>query len=555
MALHLLAIDPDRLRGLWLRARAGPVRDLTLGALAPLAPKKLHPFTSEEALSGGLDLATTLARGTLSLRTGLLAQGGVLALTMAERCPQALAARLGQGLDDDRRLSLVAMDEAAEDGEGLPPALIDRLALFLDLDGLMWSDRRALALNTARIAAAQAHLADVDCAGALARLVRVAAQLGIDSLRAPLLALAAARAHAAWRGSGAVSEEDLEVSVALTLAHRATVLPEDTAPQDETTEPPPPPEPPEEAPDDTPPESPDTPESMDIPEDILVAAAHAALPPGLLAQLQAAQMARTAPGGTGAGAQRRTLMRGRPLPSRPGRPGSGARVDVIATLRQAAPWQRMRRAQFPARADARLILLPSDLRIRRYQDRSDRLLVFIVDASGSTALARLAEAKGAVELMLAEAYSSRDHVALVSFRGRAADLSLPPTRALVQAKRGLAGLPGGGATPLADALRLALATALRARRQGMSPTLAFLTDGRGNITLDGAADRPRAASEAALLARTIAAARIPSLMVDTSARVRPDLGQLAATMGARLIALPRGDAQGLSTVLSAALEG
>ena len=84
-----------------------------------------------------------------------------------------------------------------------------------------------------------------------------------------------------------------------------------------------------------------------IPDDLLIDAALAALPPGLLARLQAAKAARAGAGNSGAGAVRKSLARGRPIPSRPGKPGSGARVDVIATLRQAAPWQPMRRAARP----------------------------------------------------------------------------------------------------------------------------------------------------------------------------------------------------------------
>jgi magnesium chelatase subunit D len=88
-----------------------------------------------------------------------------------------------------------------------------------------------------------------------------------------------------------------------------------------------------------------------------------------------------------------------------------------------------------------------DLRVRRFQTRAEVLTIFAVDASGSSALARLAEAKGAVELLLAEAYVKRAQVALIAFRGTGAELLLPPTRSLARARRLLAELPGGAAAP------------------------------------------------------------------------------------------------------------
>ena len=323
--------------------------------------------------------------------------------------------------------------------------------------------------------------------------------------------------------------------------------PPDDAPPDDT---PSPPEPPENDPEEGRDREQQEPQ---LPDDLLIDAAFAALPPGLLARLQAAKAARVGAGNSGAGAVRKSLARGRPIPSRPGKPGSGARVDVIATLRQAAPWQAMRRAARPDAPADRLLLMPDDIRIKRYRDRTDRVLIFVVDASGSAAVARLAEAKGAVEIMLAEAYSARDHVALVTFRGDTAELALPPTRSLVQAKRRLAGLPGGGATPLAGAMQVAFEAALQARARGMAPTLAFLTDGRGNIALDGTANRAQAAEDATTLARAIAARAIPALVIDTSLRPKPQLSDLAATMKATRIALPRADARAMATTLGAAL--
>lgn len=170
-------------------------------------------------------------------------------------------------------------------------------------------------------------------------------------------------------------------------------------------------------------------------------------------------------------------------------------------------------------------------------------------------MSRLGEAKGAVELLLAEAYARRDHVALITFRGIAADVLLPPTRSLVQTKRRLASLPGGGGTPLAAGLKAAGELAMQARSRGLSPTLAMLTDGRANIALDGTADRLRAATDAETLARLIRAQGIPGLVLDMSARPQDTLRALAAQMGAPYLPLPRADAKRLSGAISSALEG
>jgi len=548
-ALALLAIDPGGLGGLWLRARSGPVRDAAVAALPvlPLPLRRIHPGIGDEQLFGGVDLAATLAEGRLVARRGLLAQPSAFVLPMAERCGAGLAARMAGALDAHSH-ALIALDEGAEPDETLPAALTDRLAFHVDLSGLGWQDCPGLVFDAADLAAARARLGAVRLPDHAAEdLVAVALRLGIASLRAPLLAARAARAEAALAGRAVAAVEDLTRAVELVLAPRATRFPEEEAPGEEP--PPPEPEAPEPPPDG---DGEDRDSPAEIPQEILLEAAKALLPPDLLARLGMAKPARGAKG-SGAGAARKGNRRGRPLPSRPGRPGGEARVDLVATLRQAAPWQPLRRAQ--ARDPHRpLHIRMGDIRLRRFEEKSDRLLIFAVDASGSAAFARLAEAKGAVELLLAEAYARRDHVALVAFRGAEAELLLPPTRSLVQTKKRLAALPGGGGTPLAAGLRAALTLALQARGRGMSPTLALMTDGRANIALDGAANRAQAAEDATAMARAIRAQGVPALVIDMGARPEAQLRTLAAEMAGPYLALPRADAGRLSAAVSAALE-
>jgi magnesium chelatase subunit D len=190
--------------------------------------------------------------------------------------------------------------------------------------------------------------------------------------------------------------------------------------------------------------------------------------------------------------------------------------------------------------------------VRRYKSQPRATTVFVVDASGSAALNRLAEAKGAVELMLGECYIRRDQVALLAFRGTTAELLLPPTGALARARRCLGSLPGGGGTPLAAGMEAASALAETLRRQGETPKLVLLTDGRANVALDGVMDRSRAMADAERVARRLRASGLPVLVIDISPRPQPEAARIAAAMGARCLALPRADAAALNRAVRAA---
>lgn len=554
LALACFALDPAALGGIWLRARVGPVRDRVQDALHTalqgLNLRRIHPGIGDDALFGGVDLSATLAEGRVVRTRGLLGDPAVLVMPMAERVKPGLAARLAAALDARKGLSLIALDEGAEPEERLPSALADRLAIHLDLAQQGLTASPELALDMEALAEARALLPRVTVPdSAIAELAEVAARLGIGSLRAPLQALAVARASAALSGEDCVESADLLLAVELVLAPRATQIPEteQSAPEDS----------PEDAPE-PPPEAEDKPETeqdedrIDLPPaEMLLEAAKAMLPPDLLARLAAGRAARSSPSASGSGAAKKGNHRGRPLPSRAGRPGGDARVDLVATLRAAAPWQPMRRklADQPDRLHIRM----SDIRLRQFEETSDRAIIFVVDASGSAALARLGEAKGAVELLLGEAYARRDHVALVAFRGEGAEVLLPPTRSLVQTKRRLSQLPGGGGTPLAAGLKAALELALLAQGKGMTPSVALLTDGRANVDLSGSADRAQAGEDATAMARAIRARGWPAIVIDTGLRPTRGLDALAREMGAPYLPLPRADARSLSAAVDASL--
>ncbi|MGB5830747.1 MAG: VWA domain-containing protein, partial [Thiohalocapsa sp.] len=224
------------------------------------------------------------------------------------------------------------------------------------------------------------------------------------------------------------------------------------------------------------------------------------------------------------------------------------------TLRAAAPWQRLRRAERESAGKGADILVEvrhDDFRVTRYKQRSETTTIFVVDASGSAALHRLAEAKGAVELLLADCYVRRDRVAMIAFRGPGAELLLPPTRSLVRAKRGLAGLPGGGGTPLACGIDAAVDLADGVQRRGGTPVVVLLTDGRANVTRDGIGGRAQATEDATSSARAFRVAELKALVVDMSPRPRPDAEKLAREMGAVYLPLPHANAAALSSAVQA----
>ena len=280
-------------------------------------------------------------------------------------------------------------------------------------------------------------------------------------------------------------------------------------------------------------------------EDRLIATTQASLPAGLLASLPGLERAR-APGRVGALSSSPRF--GRPIGSRPGEPRGGARLDLIGTLRAAAPWQKLRRATAKHR-HASIHVHADDLRVSRLRQRAGTATLFVIDASGSSALHRLAEAKGAVNLLLADCYVRRDQVAVIAFRGRGAEVLLPPTRSLVRAKRSLAALPGGGGTPLAAGLEAAGRMAAQVRRAGASPVIVLLTDGRANIARDGEPGRARAEADALLAARQLRGMRLTALVVDTSPQPAAAALRLAREMDARYRALPHAGSAELSAVV------
>ena len=592
----LFAVDPVGLGGVALRSPACENRDQWLALLKSLLPtqtplRRVPLNIHDTALLGGLDLGATLQAGKPIALKGLLSQadGGVLVLAMAERMSLSSAARFGRvldtgmvalqrdGLDTSAKasLGLVALDEGASDDEQMPAGLADRLAFRLlmgaqdeDEEGPEWTAQEVL---NARQRLSQVKIDDE----AVQALCAAALALGIDSLRASVFAVRVARAAAALAGSNTVEEEHTGVAARLVLAPRATRLPPAAPPENEAQDTPAEnQEPPEPVPE--PPSEPDSPDAENkdeshadgdqeekqnedpgLPEnlaELVLEAAQAAIPSGLLASLKIGQLQRAkTPTSGSAGALQKNALRGRPVGARKGEPRSGQRINVLETLRAAAPWQKLRQRQ-QSLSDGqkqRIVVRKEDFHVTRFRQSGQTTTVFVVDASGSSALHRLAEAKGAVELLLADCYVRRDSVAVLAFRGQTAELILPPTRSLARAKRSLAGLPGGGGTPLSHAIDASMLLADQLRKKGETPIVVLLTDGKGNIARDGRPGRAQAAADALASATEMRLRGFSTLLVDTSPQAQEAAKNLAKAMGAQYLALPYAGANSLNQAVRA----
>ncbi|MFE0637025.1 putative cobaltochelatase [Streptomyces sp. NPDC058866] len=441
----------------------------------------------------------------------------------------------------------------------------------------------------ARVTAARALLPQVRLGdNALLQIAATCAGFEVDGMRADIVMARTATALAAWAGRTAVLKEDVRQAALLALPHRrrrnpfdAPGLDEDRLdeildqfpdedPQDDPDpEPEPEPDPdPEPGPDGGPenPQGPDdgggpdgggVPPQGGGPQDAQPPAQQPAEAPAAppeaapqppageaggpeQAAVRAAEPFRTrmlsVPGlGEGAAGRRSRARTAHGRTTGAQRPrGQLTKLHLAATVHAAAPHQKAR-----GRSGRGLLIRKDDLRQATREGREGNLVLFVVDASGSMAARqRMSAVKGAVLSLLLDAYQRRDKVGLVTFRGAAAELALPPTSSVDAAAARLEKLPTGGRAPRGPGQREGPEVGRKARRGDPSrrPLLVVVTDGRATSAGSAGGD-PRELT--ARSARLLAADGVASVVVDCeSGPVRLGLaGALAAELGGPAVTL------------------
>ncbi|MBM4831597.1 putative cobaltochelatase [Actinospica acidiphila] len=556
------------------------------GASRPARMVELPVGASEDRLVGALDIERALAEGVKAFEPGLLAAAhrGILYVDEVNLLHDHLvdllldAAAMGASYVEREGVSvrhaarfLLVGTMNPEEGE-LRPQLLDRFGLTVEVSAsrepdqrvevvrrrlaydddpagfaARWADEEAAVRQ--RIVAARELLPSVRLGdGALRQIAATCAAFEVDGMRADIVMARTATALAAWAGRTDVLAEDVRQAALLALPHRrrrnpfdAPGLDEDKL--DETLE--------EFSGDDDPDgdgggpgggggrPQPDEGPAGDGADAARPAEGEGEPAPGGAGEqspVRAAEPFRakvlSVPGIGEGVAGRRSRARtehGRTTGAR--RPqGTLTKLHLAATVQAAAPHQRAR-----GRSGRGLVVRRDDLRQATREGREGNLVLFVVDASGSMAARqRMSAVKGAVLSLLLDAYQRRDKVGLVTFRGSAADVALPPTSSVDAAAARLESLPTGGRTPLAAGLLKAhdVLRVERLRDPARRALVVVVTDGR-------ATGGPEPVAMASRAARLFAADGIASVVVDCeSGPVRLGLaGRLAGELGGTAVTL------------------
>ena len=537
------SIDPS-LGSLSIKANYSSVRDAflsnLLSLLKPKRLKKIYPFQNPTDFTNSINMIDTLTLGMPKYNEDIFSSDNIaLILTNTEKMEKGLAKFLSDKIKNNKNKFFIALDES-EGNEMSRANLSDYIIFSVNLGGTRYKDLKKVSINRKKIVEARRNLATVQVnKKILDYLIASAEMFSISNMHTIFSTLKVAKSLCVYKGNKSVSREDITLAISLSMIHKAKQIPEfqqeekAKAPEQEQLR------------DDNESKA-DNSELSNENKKMLIDALKISLPSNLIESLLSKNSQIISLGeSAGSGEKNNNFSAGRPIPPVNRKYSSDKKIDLMATLTKAIPWQKIRSSSV-TKKNRKIIIYPQDIMIKRFEKQSERLLIFLVDASGSNAIGRLAEAKGAIEILLSDAYAKRDNVALISFSGLKADPLLLPTKSLVTAKKKLSSLPGGGATPLANGLLEAFNMAEAARPRNITPIIILLSDGRGNMSLDGVGDRVKSIRDTKYVASLIKRNAISNIFIDTSRRKTQMADELARELNGHYFQLPMANSSTIS---------
>lgn len=511
LALILSAINP-RIGGVLIAGPRGSAKSTLARGLAGVMPQHDAldtPFVTlplgatEDRLLGSLDIDAVLNDKHVRFQAGLLAKAdqGILYVDEVNLLPDSLVDVLldvsasgvnrveRDGVSHEHKARFVLVGTMnPEEGE-LRPQLKDRFGLMVSLSNQYSLEERVQIVRLRdeydqdpkgfcdafkykqrnlrqSINQAKTRLTKIKCADALRMDIASRCQdANVDGVRADIVWVRAAVAHAAWRGTDTVSIDDVQAVEEFVLAHRRqqSQTPKSSAPP--SSPPPSSRRPPESKQEEaTPGKSLPSPqnESESVGE-------FGSMPPelqttqdvlGLSTALFSEAVVRPSLYGSfGAGKQRGGNQGG----TRQGKRQTGA-IDMAQTLRSSL-------GQWP----------PQQLVRRKGREGKVVLHCILLDTSGSTLSDQtFAKAKGVVLDIAERAYLQRERISILGFGGEQVDWLLPQVRAPHSIRTQLDAFTAGGGTPIHQALEDAERYLAQVKHQ--QPDLEvysyILTDGR-----------------------------------------------------------------------------
>ncbi|MFN3384584.1 MAG: magnesium chelatase subunit D family protein [Archaeoglobaceae archaeon] len=434
---------------------------------------------TEDMVVGTIDIKRALKEGIKALEPGILARANrnILYIDEVNLLDHHLvnilldAAAMGVNIVEREGISvyhparfILVGTMNPEEGE-LRPQILDRFGLCVDVNAINSKEERLKIIEyrrlfdldpwkfeemfreaqedlRARIIEARRNLPNVKLSQEmLEKIVEITTSLGIKTHRADITMEKTAKALASLDGRYKVTDEDIKEAAMLALPHRTRQKPfeKERMLREETIE---------------------TILRGESKEDVFDFEKNFEAKKNLLELIDAT-----------------TNQRGRDFSKKEGERGLYVRARESKNPKSIAIDATLRKA---VQETGRLEVLPEHIMEKVRISRGRAHYVIVLDSSSSMRMEKkIRLAKSLAWFFLKHSYEKRNLVSLIAFRGKEAQVLVPPTSDVMKIEEALEKLPTGGKTPLTPALFKAFE--ITKREKNATSVIFLISDGKANV--------------------------------------------------------------------------